>query len=124
MSASCCRLTQVNAHRRWRFRPPLSCGNKRFIRKKFPSQIGFLVPNDGTQSGFFHLCRDGPSGWMTDMKLSDQELLVLVGSFHRAWVTLLRDEHVTFDNIERVPALLVAAILGAAAETPLTEEDG
>ena len=57
------------------------------------------------------------------MKLSDQELLVLVGSFHRAWVSLLRDEHVTFDNIERVPALLIAAILGAAAETSLTEHE-
>jgi hypothetical protein len=57
------------------------------------------------------------------MKLSDQELLVLVGSFHRAWVSVLRDEHVTFDNIERVPALLLAAILGAAADTPLTEDE-
>ena len=57
------------------------------------------------------------------MKLSDQELLVLVGSFHRAWVTLLRDEQVTFENIERVPALLVAAILGAAADTPMTEDE-
>ena len=46
-----------------------------------------------------------------------------IPSFHRAWVSLLRDEHVTFDNIERVPALLIAAILGAAAETPLNEDE-
>lgn len=41
-------------------------------------------------------------------------MLLIVGAFQKAWLSLLNGEEVTEDNIERLPGMLMAAVLEAA----------
>jgi hypothetical protein len=45
---------------------------------------------------------------------SPQEIMLLVGAFQVAWLSLLNDERVTSTNIDHLPSLLMSAILEAA----------
>lgn len=48
------------------------------------------------------------------MTFSKADRLLMTHAFQRAWLQLLRHERVTVSNIERVPTLLMEAIVDSA----------
>lgn len=48
------------------------------------------------------------------MSFSRNERLMMTTAFQRAWLTLLKEERVTAENIARAPTLLMEAIVDAA----------
>jgi len=52
---------------------------------------------------------------------SKEDVLLLCGAFHRAWMTLLLDEEISIENIEEAPGLLLGAILDVALPDKPTE---
>ena len=47
-------------------------------------------------------------------RMEVRDVLTLVGAFQAAWLTLLQDEQLEPGNIERLPVLLMTAILETA----------
>ncbi len=56
------------------------------------------------------------------VKIPPNEILVLVGAFQTAWLSLLQDERLLASNIDRLPGLLMSAVLDAASEGVSDEE--
>jgi hypothetical protein len=56
------------------------------------------------------------------VKIPPNEILVLVGAFQTAWLSLLQDERLLASNIDRLPGLLMSAVLDAASEGGSDEE--
>lgn len=57
------------------------------------------------------------------IRISPHELLTLVGAFQSAWLTLLHDERVFAGNVDRLPGLLMGAVLDSAAAHGGLDED-
>ena len=55
-------------------------------------------------------------------RMARQDVLTLVAAFQAAWLSLLEDEQLETGNIERLPALLMSAILETAAANSGDEE--
>ena len=56
------------------------------------------------------------------MVASTEEVLLLVGAFQTAWLSLLEDERLETSNIDRLPGLLMSAILESARGGERDEE--
>jgi hypothetical protein len=56
------------------------------------------------------------------IRIPPNEILTLVGAFQTAWLSLLHDERVLANNVDRLPGLLMGAVLDAAAEGESDEE--
>jgi hypothetical protein len=56
------------------------------------------------------------------IKLPPNEILTLVGAFQTAWLSLLQDERLLASNVDRLPGLLMSAVLDAASEGASDEE--
>jgi hypothetical protein len=56
------------------------------------------------------------------MKIPSHDILTLVGAFQTAWLSLLQDERLLASNIDRLPGLLMSAVLDAASEGVSDEE--
>jgi hypothetical protein len=56
------------------------------------------------------------------IRLPPHQVLTLVGAFQSAWLSLLRDERLLASNIDRLPGLLMSAVLDAASDGMSDEE--
>jgi hypothetical protein len=56
------------------------------------------------------------------VKIPANEILMLVGAFQTAWLSLLHDERLLASNIDRLPGLLMSAVLDAASDGASDEE--
>jgi hypothetical protein len=50
------------------------------------------------------------------IRIPPHEILTLVGAFQTAWLALLQDERLVASNVDRLPGLLMSAVLDAASE--------
>jgi hypothetical protein len=57
------------------------------------------------------------------ISMSSEQLLQVVEAFQSAWLTLLSEERVRAENIDRLPALLVSAVLETARLKESETED-
>ena len=55
-------------------------------------------------------------------RIPPNEILMLVGAFQTAWLSLLQDERLLASNVDRLPGLLMSAVLDAAGEGESDEE--
>jgi hypothetical protein len=55
-------------------------------------------------------------------RLAPDDILLLVGAFQSAWLSLLQDERVLAGNVDRLPGLLMTAVLDAASDHGGDEE--
>jgi hypothetical protein len=56
------------------------------------------------------------------IRIPPNDVLTLVGAFQTAWLSLLQDERLLASNVDRLPGLLVSAVLDAASEGISNEE--
>jgi hypothetical protein len=56
------------------------------------------------------------------IRIPPHEILTLVGAFQTAWLALLQDERLVASNVDRLPGLLMSAVLDAASEG-VSDED-
>jgi hypothetical protein len=56
------------------------------------------------------------------VRIPSHEILMLVGAFQTAWLSLLQDERVLASNVDRLPGLLMGAVLDVAADGESDEE--
>jgi hypothetical protein len=56
------------------------------------------------------------------IKIPAREILILVGAFQTAWLSLLQDERLLASNVDRLPGLLMSAVLDAASDGVSDEE--
>jgi hypothetical protein len=55
-------------------------------------------------------------------RVPPHEILKLVGAFQAAWLSLLHDERLLASNVDRLPGLLMSAVLDVASEGADDEE--
>ncbi len=56
------------------------------------------------------------------VRIPSDDILVLVAAFQTAWLSLLQDERVLASNVDRLPGLLMSAVLDAACENVSDEQ--
>jgi hypothetical protein len=56
------------------------------------------------------------------VRIPPNEILLLVGAFQTAWLSLLQEERLLASNVDRMPGLLMSAVLDAASEGARNEE--
>jgi hypothetical protein len=54
---------------------------------------------------------------------TSDEFLRVIAAYQRAWLTLLLDERITTENLERLPVLLMTAVLESSVPGNLSEEE-